>query len=343
MLARLGGDEFAVLLIGAEEEDARRVATDLLEAIREQVTIIDGARVRISTSIGVVLQGADRDCGPEEILASADRVLYQAKDAGRDRLALGIVGEKSSAGDGARLGWDARIRQALEDDLFVLHAQPIVDATTSQIDTHELLIRMRDGDALVPPASFLGVAERLGLIRAIDRWVVHKSVELLSQYPEARLAINLSPRSVDDPKVLALIEGELSNAGVEPSRLGIEITETAAIANLDEARRFASRLATLGCRFALDDFGTGFGSFSYLKHLPVDLLKIDGEFVRSPPSRVNDLIVESIVNVARGLGMRTIAEWVADTETIARMRDAGVDYCQGFALGHPVPVEEALG
>lgn len=342
VLARQGGDEFAILLVGAREDEARRVATDLLEVIREHVTVIGGNRVRTSTSIGVVPLGEGIDA-PEEILAAADRALYEAKDAGRDRFVVGTIEKPREGKRETRVGWDERIRQALDDELFVLHCQPIFDLTENRIAHYELLLRMREGDKLIPPAAFLGVAERLGLIRAIDRWVAGEAVRLLAAYPDAELAVNLSSRSVDDAEVPALIERELAAAGVDPTRLVIEITETAAIANLDDARRFADQLTALGCRFALDDFGTGFGSFSYLKHLPVDQLKIDGEFVRSPPSRVNDLIVESIVNVARGLGMRTIAEWVADDETIDRMRRAGVDCGQGFALGRPKPVEATLG
>lgn len=196
----------------------------------------------------------------------------------------------------------------------------------------------------MPPGAFLGVAERVGLIHAIDRWVLSEAIDLLARHAAAgrrlRFEVNLSGRSVGDHELTATIGREVAAAHIDPSDLIFEITETAAIANMDEARRFASELTSAGCSFALDDFGTGFGSFSYLKHIPAEYLKIDGDSVRSPRSRTDELIVEAIVQVARGLGKHTIADFVMDADAIGRMRDLGVDFAQGYHVGRPFPVSE---
>lgn len=339
VLARLGGDEFAVLVPQADEDQARGLAGDVLEAIRHQTLQVDGHPLRITSSIGVTLID-ETMLSPAELLADADRAMYDAKDAGRDRA---IVLDAAERGKGRRegaLSWEHRIRHALEQDRFVLHCQPILDLAEDRISQHELLLRMQTDEKLVLPGAFLGVAERLGLIHEIDRWVVTQAIKLLEEREDLRLEVNLSGRSVDDEGILKLIRGDLDRSGVDPSRLIFEITETAAIASLDQARRFAQALAELGCSFALDDFGAGFGSFYYLKHIPADYLKIDGDFVRSPRSRTDELVVESMVHMARGLEKQTIAEYVEDAGTLDVIRAAGVDFAQGFHIGRPVPVAE---
>jgi diguanylate cyclase (GGDEF)-like protein/PAS domain S-box-containing protein len=341
LLARLGGDEFAVLVPEATPADVRRFADELIAAVRGHTMPIDGRAIQATTSIGAALFDDASQSG-EELLADADRAMYEAKDAGRDRACIHTPVSGPQSRRRARLSWEHRIRDALESDLFVLHAQPILNLRTNEIDQHELLLRMRSGEEIVPPGSFLGVAERLGLIHAIDRWVVAEAIELLEKAPEVKLEVNLSGRSMDDGQLLQLIQSDLARRAVDPTRLTFEITETAAIASMDRAQRFATALRELGCRFALDDFGAGFGSFYYLKHMPTDYLKIDGDFIRTPRSRTDDLVVESIVRIARGLGQRTIAEMVEDGGTLEVMRDHGVDYAQGFYIGRPVPVERLL-
>ncbi len=338
VLARLGGDEFAVMMPQASEEEARGLAANLIEAIREQTLQVDGHPLKITSSIGVTLLD-DSMQSPAELLAEADRAMYDAKDAGRDRaIVLHPSDRKNGQREGA-LSWEHHIREALAEDRFVLYCQPILDLHSDRISQHELLLRMRTDEKLVLPGAFLGVAERLGLIHEIDRWVVTRAIGLLADREDLRLEVNLSGRSVDDDGLLNLIRGELERTGVDPSRLVFEITETAAIASLDEARRFAQALNELGCSFALDDFGAGFGSFYYLKHIPTDYLKIDGDFVRSPRSRTDELVVETMVHMARGLGKKTIAECVEDEATLEALRAGGVDFAQGFHVGRPVPVE----
>ncbi|HET9719462.1 MAG TPA: EAL domain-containing protein, partial [Solirubrobacteraceae bacterium] len=251
--------------------------------------------------------------------------------------------EAQAARADARLSWAQRIRQALDDDGLVLHWQAIVDLASGRPSHGELLLRMRSGDKLLPPGEFLGAAERLGLIHAIDRWVVRQAIWMLARGrapADLPLSVNLSGESVaGDPELLRLIEAELQSAEVDPSKLIFEVTETAAIANIVEAREFALGVRRLGCALALDDFGTGFGSFYHLKHLPVDFLKIDREFVHNlPHSRVDQRLVRSIVDVARALRIRTVAESVGDDATIRLLSQLGVDFIQGFHVGRPQPV-----
>jgi EAL domain-containing protein (putative c-di-GMP-specific phosphodiesterase class I) len=196
---------------------------------------------------------------------------------------------------------------------------------------------------VVPPGSFLYIAERFDLIQEIDRWVVSRAVEILAEQQangrEIVLCVNLSAKSVTDPKLPEHIAAELQAHGADGRGLCFEVTETAAVVNVDRARQFARRVGELGCEFALDDFGAGFASFYYLKHLRFDLLKIDGEFVTDLASSVtNQLVVKAVVDIARGLGKRTIAEFVEDAETLELLRGMGVDYAQGFYIAKPAPL-----
>ena len=213
--------------------------------------------------------------------------------------------------------WAKHIEQALDEDRFVLYAQPILDLRTREVTRHELLLRMitEDGD-LIPPGAFLGVAEQFDLVQRIDRWVTRRRSRCwpsAARGPPRCLQVNLSARSLADGALLQIIERELPEAGIGRGQLTFEITETAAIANIRLARRFAGALDELGCCFALDDFGAGFGSFYYLKHLPFDYLKIDGEFVaQCLSSRTDQLLIDAVVGIARGLGKQTIAEFTTD-------------------------------
>ncbi len=301
-LARLGGDEFAIFLSHADAAAAATVAGDLLEALREHVVPIDGRPVRVTASIGIICVSEATATG-EDLLAEADRAMYEAKDSGRDRAVNGTGSERGHRGE-TRLGWEHRIHEALDRDLFVVHCQPILDLRADRVSQYELLLRMAEGEELVLPGAFLGVAERLGLIHAIDRWVVGEAMRLLALHPALRLEVNLSARSLDDPSLLALIRDGIAEHEIDPSRLIFEITETAAIGNIDVAWRFGAALDELGCSFALDDFGAGFGSFYYLKHLPVEYLKIDGDFVSSPRTLTDELVIDSMVRIARGSARR---------------------------------------
>jgi EAL domain-containing protein (putative c-di-GMP-specific phosphodiesterase class I) len=243
-----------------------------------------------------------------------------------------------------RRPWLERLRRALRGDLFVLHYQPIVSLADGVVSHYEALLRLADvpGGALVAPGSFLPAAERYGLIRDIDRMVIEKVAALLGgEHGEdgVSVAVNLSALSVTDGGMLAHIERQLALHGVDPERLVIEVTETAAISNMERAKTFCAGVQALGCAIALDDFGAGFGSFQYLKHLPFRYLKIDGDFIRGLTGSPKDqLVVKALVGLARGMGRSTIAEFVGDEPTLELLRSYGVDYAQGFEVGRPHPV-----
>jgi diguanylate cyclase (GGDEF)-like protein/PAS domain S-box-containing protein len=334
---RLGSDELAILLEGRGPEQARAVAEELLASVRHQRFIQAGQPVRLTVSVGVAPFDVAKPA--HEALAAADLALHDAKESGRDRV---VVQRDAPSQLKVRGGWTRRLRAALDGNGLELHSQPILDLRLNTISQHELLLRLRDGDDLIAPGDFLGYAERSGLIHAIDRWVVLRAIELLASdgrmAPDHVIEVNLSASSVGDRELTRVIAREIDAAGIDPRRLVFEITETAAIANLEDARRFADRLTGLGCRFALDDFGTGFGSFTYLKHFPADYLKIDGEFVRSPRSRADQVIIRAIVDVAQAMGKRTIAESVTDAATIDELIEMGVDFAQGYHVGRPAPV-----
>jgi diguanylate cyclase (GGDEF)-like protein/PAS domain S-box-containing protein len=343
MVARLGGDEFGVLVTAVRIEEARAAADDLLGTIRARPAMYGGMPFRITASIGVTAFESD-DVTASEVLVNADLAMYAAKAAGRDRVVVYTPAEARKARAMAKLTWSQRIQDALERDRFVLHLQPILELASGKVRHGELLLRMRgDRGKLIAPGAFLPAAERFGLIHAIDRWVVQEAIRMIAGAPPGqapRLGVNLSGESVvGDPELLSMIERELDTAQVDPSNLIFEITETAAIANMTEATRFARGLTDLGCSLALDDFGTGFGSFYYLKHLPVRYVKLDGEFIHNlPRNPIDEHMVRAIVGVAHGLGIKTVAESVADDETIEMLHQHGVDFAQGFHIGRPAPV-----
>jgi len=239
------------------------------------------------------------------------------------------------------LSWVTRVREALAEDRFVLHAQPIVDLCTGAVAQSELLLRMRlpgrDGEELVAPSVFLPAAEQHGLIGEIDRWVVDRAAELAAAGQPVEL--NVSGPSVSDPTLVEDIEAAIARTGADPQAMIFELTETTLVTDERAARAFVEHMHALGCRVALDDFGTGYGTFTYLKRLPIDYLKVDVEFVRdlvqNPASRN---VVEAIVSLARSFGLKTVGEGVEDDATVELLRTLGVDYAQGFHLGRPVPL-----
>jgi EAL domain-containing protein (putative c-di-GMP-specific phosphodiesterase class I) len=244
--------------------------------------------------------------------------------------------------------WLGRLRRALSEGSFVLHYQPIVSLQEGCISHHEALLRLADGldGELVPPNCFLPAAERYGLVREIDRMVLSEAISLMgAQLADRRapVAVNLSALTVTDPRTLSYVQSLLSAHRVHPGRLIVEVTETAAISDMTRASDFCRGMQRLGCAVALDDFGAGFGSFRYLKRLPFDYLKIDGDFVRALPTSCKDqLVVQALVRVAKGMGKRTIAEYVGGQETIDLLRSYGVDYAQGFAIGRPCASVQAF-
>ncbi len=349
VLARLGGDEFAVLLPAEDEAETQLVADALLQVVRdESMAPLSGELRRVSASVGIARFDDQPRLTAEEMMVNADLAMYDAKEAGRNRCARYRTEQHARPKIESRMKWVAQISDAIANDGFELLAQPIVPLTSKGPTQYELLLRMRNshGD-LVPPGAFLYVAERLGLILEIDRWVANRAIDMLAEQRAAghdlRFEVNLSGLTIGDDELLQLVERRLGETGVPPDRLIFEVTETAAVANIGRAAGFAEHLSALGCSFALDDFGAGFGSFYYLKHLPFDYLKIDGEFVRHCAANPTDrTLISAVVQIARGMGKRTIAEFVCDAETTEVVRRLGVDYGQGFYLGRPAPLHEHL-
>ena len=344
VFARLGGDEFAVLLPRVGPDEAEAVADDLMQAVRKNPSPTAGRSMPLTVSVGIAPFHADAAVTADDLLIEADLAMYNAKETGRDRLIFASPEQQAQMEN--RLSWTERIRKALDEDLFVLYCQPILDLRSNEISQYELLLRMPGtGGELLLPASFLYTAERHDLIRGIDRWVVSRAIQLIADARRAGrelcLEVNVSGRSVADPELPGFIVEQLKAASVDPAQLILEVTETAAIGNMDEARRFVATLADIGCRFALDDFGAGFGSFYYLKYLSLDYLKIDGEFIRNLPASTTDqLILRSIVQMANGLGKKTIAEFVGSAESLQLVRAQGVRYAQGYHVGRPRPLTE---
>jgi diguanylate cyclase (GGDEF)-like protein/PAS domain S-box-containing protein len=346
MIARVGGDEFAVLLTQTDAEQVRIVADEVVKALARETAVLADQSIRITASVGVAMFDGLTDT---EVLAYADLAMYEAKETGRNRFEMYRPLKGGRERVSARLADVERIRQAFEEERLVLFCQPIVDLATHEIRQYELLLRLPDDETgeLLLPSAFLYRAERSGLIQAIDGWVVRKAIELIAEHArvglELVLNVNLSGRSIADHKLAALTEVALAESGIDPTRLIFELTETAAISNIEEAKAFATRLHARGCRFALDDFGAGFGSFYYLKSFPFDYLKIDGDFIRGlAASPMNQLVVSAIVSIARGMGMKTVAEFVADEEATRLLRAIGVDLAQGYHVGMPRPISEVL-
>ena len=351
-LARLGGDEFAAFLPGSDLDGAMSRAESVLEYLRTHPIELVGdeiGEVSLTISAGVTELGERETVSARDLLAEADAALYAAKRAGRNCV-VRFGDEKSPAAVvSERLTWAQRTRRALDEDTLFLEAQPIKDTETGDLLRYEALLRMNDPDAgVVYPPTFLYTAERFGLSAEIDRWVLDSAVRALSASPsaDASLSVNLSAASLD-PLISDLVEtlpDLLKTAGVDPARLGFELTEGTCLADIERARAFTEAVQDLGCRVALDDFGAGFGGFYYLKMLPVDTLKIDGQFIRSlNASREDLLIVKAISDMSAGLGIEVVAEFVSSEEIARACREIGITAIQGSFAGPTVPLEVALG
>jgi diguanylate cyclase (GGDEF)-like protein/PAS domain S-box-containing protein len=339
-LARLGGDELGVILRDCPLASALEVAEKLRATVRRFRFTWEGRAFEMGASIGVV--PVEPDSGSRDrILSAADSACYVAKEEGRNRVHLYQPDDEAVASRYGEMQWAQRIGQAFEEERFRLYHQPIVPLAGGRPEMSEILLRMLDprGEPF-PTASFIKAAERYHLMTDIDRWVVSRSLRLLAARPGTRVfTINLSGQSLGAPDFLPFVVEQLEELGVDPTRICFEITETATITHLGRARELIETLRRRGCRFVLDDFGTGLASFAYLKTLPVDFLKIDGEFVREMArDSLQRALVESIQQIGSLLGLVTIAEWVETPEVVEILRGMGVAYGQGYALGRPEPL-----
>ena len=347
-VARLGGDEFGMLLVGCPLEKARQIADDVCRSVGDYRFVWKDRIFNIGVSIGLV--EISRESGTlEELLAAADTACYVAKKQGSGRVAVYSARDEALARHSGEIQWLQRLQSALKDNRFQLYHQIIVPTHEGNGGPAlEVLIRLRDENGQeLPPAEFMRAAERYRLMGLVDRWVVQNTLAALGRgalpvQPERSVAINLSGQTLGDLQFLEFVVECLDSTGVAPAQVCFEITESAVVANLEHARRFVGVLHGLGCQFALDDFGSGVGSFSNLKNLPLDYLKIDGSFIRNlGRDTVNQAMVTAMIKLARTLNFKVIAEQVEDTASLEAARRMGVDYLQGYAIGRPQPLQFA--
>ena len=341
LIARLSGDEFALSFPDISTDQALIRGQQILEQIALLKPREGGKARNITASVGLVMF-PDHGHDIVDLLAKADTAMYSAKDAGRNQVHLFSEGDRAQERMGSQLTWKERIHQALEDDLFTLAYQPIIATSGASAQRFEVLVRMLDSKGKVHmPGNFIPTAEQFGLIRDVDKVIVQKALRELARLPvngePIGFSINLSGLSIGEPHMLELIEREITANALDPARITFEITETAACENMSRAIEFINQIRALGCRIALDDFGVGFSSFSYLKHIRVDMIKIDGSFIRNiHTSREDQLFVKALVDVAQGLGINTTAEFVESAEVLEKIRSLGVSYAQGYYVGRPL-------
>ena len=367
LLARLGGDEFAIILRNVCRTSVHQVADDFREMLDHYLFVYNGKQYKVNGTIGIALiDGGSESAG--EILANADIACHIAKGEGRNRTHLFIPECDNKQTMDKDLGWSSRLHLALENDSLVLEFEPIVpvahipsasrlpvdgpiyhqilSVVPPEMQINEVLLRLDDPDwGIVYPGAFLPTAERFNMMDKIDSWVINAALRKLAQLQhdgyKGSFAINLSGQSIDNMELIDVIEALVINLDIDSSKIIFEITETSAVSNLISANELISRLNSLGCRFALDDFGSGFSSFSHLKNLPVDFIKIDGLFVRGVASDPSDrAIVNSINDIAHSLGKETIAEYVENAEILQFLHESGVDYVQGHFLSPSMDIAE---
>lgn len=339
ILGRLGGDEFAILVTGMTESHAQAMAERIIRAIAQIPFRFAEQNFRLTTSVGIAIfpQYASN---AQELIAHADIAMYQAKDSGKNTWRFYSQELNTSEHMTKQMCWNQRINNALENNLLRLHFQGIYEASDNSLSYLEALVRMVDEDnpeQLIAPGYFIPFAEKSGKILDIDRWVLHEVIALLATSASIPpIAVNISGRSFDEPTLPLYISEQLHRYQLDPQRLQIELTETAAVSDLNDASYFIEALHSAGCHVSLDDFGAGFSSFAYLKHLKVDILKIDGTFIQDLVNDVdNQVFVKAMVDVARGLNKIIVAEFVEDAETLAMVKALGVDLVQGYYLDRP--------
>lgn len=351
LIGRIAGDRFAILLVDRCLEESRGLAESLREAAGSLRYLKGDRTVPISVSIGL----APCACGGQRFshaLAVAEVACKAAKDRGRNRVEVYEDNDVSIVNRHNDMYWFTRLQDALRENQFRLYAQPICDLRTASLDpvAFEVLVRLQHGNGkLVAPDRFLSAAVRYQLMPAIDRWVFCKTLGALQDYVPVlsdralSFAINISGQSLGSDGFLQFLVSHLRSSGVPPNHLCLEISETGAVANLEQAEQFIRAMTDLGCQFALDDFGSGLSSFAYLRNLPVQTLKIDGSFVReAAANQISESMVVAIAQVAKVMGLRTIAEYVESEDVAAKMREIDVDYGQGFHLGRPQPLNNVL-
>jgi len=345
-LARLGGDEFGLLLGNCPLDQAKSIAEEIREAISDFRFVWRDKSFGIGVSIGMAVISKTTQCA-DEVLSAADIACYAAKDLGRDRVHLYTDDDADLKRRHTEMQWVSRIKDALEENRFILHRQKMQSLRRNDgtVPHSEFLVRMLDDDGtIIMPGAFIPAAERYGIMTHLDRWVVEAVIKHLAHQAIQKGVhfINLSGASLNDQGFSSFIKQQISQHNISPDLLCFEITETAAIANLSKAVDFIDEIRSLGCQFALDDFGAGLSSFSYLKTLPVDYLKIDGAFVRDLDKDPMDYaIVQAINEIGHVAGLHTIAEFVENDAALNSLKEIGVDLAQGYGIEHPQSLDSS--
>ncbi|MEM9057872.1 MAG: EAL domain-containing protein, partial [Pseudomonadota bacterium] len=346
-VARLGGDEFGMLLVGCPLQKARQIADDVCAAVADYHFVWRDRVFDLGVSIGLV--EIARESGTVvEVLSAADTACYVAKQHGRGQVQLYSARDEASARHSGEIAWLQRLQQAIKADEFEIFVQPVVSVggRVAAGPAFEVLLRMRtETGTVLTPTEFLQSAERYQLMPGIDRWVVKTTLAAIGagalKLPDRRsCAINLSGQSLGDPQILEFVVEALDRSGVSPERICFEVRESAVVSNLSHARRFIEVLHGIGCQFALDDFGNRVGSFSNLKSLAMDYLKIDGSLLRNlNGDAVNQTMVAALIDLARTLDIQVIAEQVEDQSSLDAIRGMGADFVQGYVIGRPRPLQ----
>ncbi|HEY7752836.1 MAG TPA: EAL domain-containing protein [Steroidobacteraceae bacterium] len=348
-VARLGGDEFGVLLVGCPLEKARQIADDIWRAIGEYRFVWKDRIFSVGVSIGLV-EVTPESNSLEEILSAADSACYVAKRQGDSHVHVYSSHDEAVARSRGEIHWLQRLQAALRDGFFELYVQPIEPTRPGGAGggpAMEVFVRLHDEGQPVAPAEFFPAAERYRLMSLIDRWVLGSALAALTagaiRIPAGRsLSINVSAQTLADPTFLEFVVDELDRTGVAPAQICFEVAETSVIGNIEQARRFIDVLHGMGCRFALDDFGTDLGGFANLRQLPMDYLKIGGDFMRDlGRDSVNQAMVSAVVGMARTLNFRLVAEQIEDLAALEAARAMGIDFVQGHAIGRPRPLAPA--
>lgn len=342
LVSRYGGDVFAIALTGIDPGYVHDKAQAISNNIEQSRVMLGSREHSLTVSIGIALGNAGTDV--DALVNNADLALLLAKEKGRNQIYFYHEEDETHRKEFGALFINLEIlKQVLNEKRFSMHYQPIVHLQTGEPHHYEALIRLRDqAGNVLPPDVFIKVAEKFGLATKIDCMVVtaciRKLAELARSSNPAGLAINLSGKSVGNAELLALIKREIAASGIDPTRIVFEITETAVFHNLELVQQFVREVKQLGCRFALDDFGVGFSSFYYIKQLDIDYLKIDGSFIRNLLDSANDRVfVQAMVEISRVYGMKVVAEWVENAETMNLLKEMGVNYGQGYHFGKPAP------